>query len=192
MKVKIDKYCNWFGPYHISEWFRHVGFSEETRDKIGNYLSESKVSNFLQWIHDRKRRTVKVHIDEYDTWNMDSTLAHIIHPMLVQLKETKHGSPHVDDEDVPENIRSTFAKPKENEWDSDEFLHERWDWVLDEMIWAFKNINEEWEEEFHTPPEGKWSVENFGTIDIEGRQKVQDRMTNGFRLFGKYYQGLWD
>jgi hypothetical protein len=21
---------------------------------------------------------------------------------------------------------------------------------------------------------------------------VEDRITNGFRLFGKYYQGLWD
>ena len=43
---------------------------------------------------------VKVQIDKWDTWNMDCTLAHIIHPMLVQLKATKHGAPNVDDCDV--------------------------------------------------------------------------------------------
>jgi hypothetical protein len=28
--------------------------------------------------------------------------------------------------------------------------------------------------------------------DAEGAQKIQHRITNGFRLFGKYYEGLWD
>ena len=138
-------------------------------------------------------RKISVKLHKYDTWNMDSTLAYIIHPMLVQLKETKQGSHQVDDEDVPENIRSTNSNiPKENYWDTDEFIHDRWNWILDEMIWAFKTINEEWEDEFHTPPVGEWSIDNFGTVDMIGRQKVQDRMTNGFRLFGKYYQNLWD
>ena len=30
------------------------------------------------------------------------------------------------------------------------------------------------------------------TCDWEGRKKVEERINNGFRLFGKYYQGLWD
>jgi hypothetical protein len=29
-------------------------------------------------------------------------------------------------------------------------------------------------------------------IDFEGLKVVQERITNGFRLFGKYYQALWD
>ncbi len=29
-------------------------------------------------------------------------------------------------------------------------------------------------------------------LDFEGMQEVQKRITNGFRLFGKYYEGLWD
>lgn len=137
-------------------------------------------------------RKISVKLHKYDTWSMDSTLAYIIHPMLVQLKETKHGSPGVDDEDVPENIRSIHSTTKENEWDSDSLVHDRWNWVLDEMIWAFKTINEDWEDEFHTPPVGEWSIDNFGAVDMIGLQKVQDRMTNGFKLFGKYYQSLWD
>jgi hypothetical protein len=29
-------------------------------------------------------------------------------------------------------------------------------------------------------------------IDSEGMARVQARITNGFRLFGKYYEALWD
>ena len=28
--------------------------------------------------------------------------------------------------------------------------------------------------------------------DFEGRKEYQKRISNGFRLFGKYYQALWD
>jgi hypothetical protein len=41
----------------------------------------------------RKNRAVHVEIEPHDTWNMDTTLALIIHPMLVQLKATQHGAP---------------------------------------------------------------------------------------------------
>jgi len=29
-------------------------------------------------------------------------------------------------------------------------------------------------------------------VDREGLKAHQDRKANGFRLFGKYYQALWD
>jgi hypothetical protein len=51
---------------------------------------------------------------------MDHTLSHIVLPMLKQLKKDKHGSPLVDDEDVPEELRSTSAPAKENDWDIDD------------------------------------------------------------------------
>lgn len=38
-------------------------------------------------------RRIDIQIDKYDTWNMYHTLALIIYPMLIQLKETKHGVP---------------------------------------------------------------------------------------------------
>jgi hypothetical protein len=28
--------------------------------------------------------------------------------------------------------------------------------------------------------------------DYDGMKIVENRMKNGFRLFGKYYEGLWD
>ena len=118
-----------------------------------------------------KPRKINIRIDNYDTWSMDHTLAYIIHPMLIQLKETKHGSPWVDDEDVPEELQSTSAPPKENDWDIDDNHHTRWDWVLNEMIWAFEQHIED---------------------DCSFEEKINERKKNGFRLFGKYYQGLWD
>jgi hypothetical protein len=34
--------------------------------------------------------------------------------------------------------------------------------------------------------------ENTSRFDREGYMKYQERISNGFRLFGKYYQSLWD
>jgi hypothetical protein len=57
---------------------------------------------FLDFVHPRIEH---IKIDRWDTWNMDSTLAPIILPMLKQLREDKHGSGIVDIEDVPEHLR---------------------------------------------------------------------------------------
>ena len=93
---------------------------------------------------------VKVQIDKWDTWNMDCTLAHIIVPMLIQLKQAKQGAPYVDDCDVPDSIKSTSAPPKENDYDVDQFHFDRWDYVLDEMIWAFGQKTIDWEKQYYS------------------------------------------
>jgi hypothetical protein len=147
---------------------------------------------------------------------MDSTLAPIVLPMLRQLKDTKHGAPMVDDEDVPEHLQSTVADAKDNEWDTDSNHFLRWDWVLDEMIFAFEmKCKDDWSSEFHSGEiDARWvPVDADGNevvkgkhrymkmdrgpndthvYDAEGAQRVQDRITNGFRLFGRYYEALWD
>ena len=138
--------------------------------------------NIENYTDDGEDQVVEVQIDPWDTWSMDYTLAYIVLPMLRQLKETKHGAPSVDDEDVPEDLRSTSAPPKENEWDTDEFHFDRWDWVLDEMIYAFDcKANKD---------------EVYMRFDIkterDAMEKEQKRISNGFRLFGKYYENLWD
>ena len=65
------------------------------------------VYNVFNWIwYDRRTaQRLNVHIDRWDTWSMDHTLAHIVLPMLVQLKRTKHGAPNVDNADVPKELR---------------------------------------------------------------------------------------
>jgi len=154
----------------------------------------------------KKERKIDIRIDRWDTWSMDHTLSLIIHPMLVQLKETKHGAPFTDDEDVPEELRSTSGPPKENEWDLDDRFFKRWEWILDEMIWAFElNIDDDWDSQFHSgTPDFRFIDQDDGTSrlvrgpndtsvwDQEGQKAYSDRMQNGFRLFGKYFSSLWD
>jgi hypothetical protein len=158
----------------------------------------------------RKNRKEKVKIDPWDTWSMDHTLSIIIHPMLLQLKETNHGIADVDDEDVPEELRSTSAPPKENEYEVDANYEARWNWVMDEMIFAFEAIkNDTWEDKYHTGvidfvhkeiEEGEYKghfilekgLNDTSHFDKEGWQKENDRISNGTRLFGKYFRALWD
>ena len=137
--------------------------------------------NIENYTDDGEDQKIEVQIDPWDTWSMDYTLAPIILPMLKQLKETKHGAPNVDDEDVPEQLRSTSAPPKDNEWDTDKFHFDRWDWALDEMIYAF-DCKANKDDVFM----------RFDVNDRDAMEKEQERISNGFRLFGKYYEGLWD
>jgi hypothetical protein len=119
-------------------------------------------------------RRVNVQIDDQDLWNADHTLALIIYPLLQKIVNAKHGSPAVDDEDVPEELRSTNSEPKEFDWDIDSNWHSRWKWVLAEMTWAFGEIvDAEWE------------------LDNEAYEAHSAKIDNGLRLFGKYYRSLW-
>jgi hypothetical protein len=152
----------------------------------------------VNWlIFDRLRQIVLVKIDNHDTWSMDHTLAHIVVPMLKRLNETKHGAPNVDDEDVPEGLglRSTEASPKENDWDPDDNWFKRWDWVMTEMIFAFQSkLDDDWEQKFYkfeNDPNAPLGMKIVWKDD-EGRKAYQARISNGFRLFGKYYEALWD
>ena len=177
MKVKIGPYPNWFGPYQLCDLLRFVGVSKEKRRNLASKINEKP----FQWFHDTfQKRKVKIRIDYYDVWGMDHTLAVIILPMLKLLKEKKHGSPFVDDIDVPPELRSD-VEPAEDEYGTDGKFHERWEWVMNEMIFAFEKIvNDDWESELIL--NNKW----------EEHRAIQNRMQNGFRLFGVYFTALWD
>jgi len=182
MKVKIGPYIRWIGPYQLSDMIPFI--SEERKEKIGAYLSETWVNSVCAWFYDMNQRKIEVRIDPYDTWNMDHTLALIILPMLKQLKETSRGSPNVDDEDLPPHMRHSDPKFSEDGWDmGDNWVHYKWEWVLNEIIWSF----EEWAKDER---EERFFYNN--SFDSEGFIEYNERIKNGFRLFGKYYTGLWD
>lgn len=149
---------------------------------------------------DASQREIDIHIDDYDTWNMDHTLGLLILPMLKQLKGVKHGAPLVENSDVPDSLS---APSDQASWDTDENFFKRWDYVLDEMIWAFEQIVDEDDESPFFEKTGVWKtkeLENGGvevistglSIDSEGLKNHRRRVKNGTRLFGKYYQDLWD
>ena len=237
MKIYIGKpRDHWISPYTMLDYmFFWTDWSKCSRDKrIRSLEEESKyverpewteawsdrlapISRAIAWVLDRVHPEINyVKIDYWDTWSMDHTLSPIILPMLKQLKATAHGSPFVDDEDVPEELKSTSAPAKENEWDTDDNHFKRWDWALGEMIFAFEHkVDDSWQDAFRSGehdilwvpvdaagnevPKGEHKYYQMGKgpkatyqCDYEGMKKVETRIQNGFRLFGKYYQALWD
>jgi len=223
---------HWISPYTMLDYvFWWTDWSKCSRDRRIRSLEEEStyvehpawverwsgrlepISKAIQWVLDRVHPAITyVKIDYWDTWSMDHTLSPIILPMLKQLKEKQHGAGFVDDEDVPEELRSTSAPAKENEWDTDSNHFARWEYVLDEMIFAFTcKVDDSWEEQFRSGVHDiisvpcEWDADGRPTLyqmkdgpnntykcDYEGMRVVEARIQNGFRLFGKYYQNLWD
>ena len=245
MKVYINQYKDhWISPYTMldyaffwtdwskcSRWTLEQTLEDEARVLKGEksrYVERPEwtevwsdrltpLSRAIKWGLDRVDRKIDyVKIDKWDTWSMDHTLGLIALPMLKQLKETKHGGPCVDDEDVPDELKSTSAPDRENEYDTDENWFKRWDWVIDEMIFAFEHkLDDSWQDAYRsgehdlvwTPIDADGNVVPKGEhkyyrmdhgpndtykCDYDGIAVVEKRIQNGFRLFGKYYQGLWD
>jgi hypothetical protein len=199
MKVHIGPYKSDLIPVH--SWERKYEFMRY--EQTDNYFFAEKdylwydklvfgffdklsslVKPINRWSNSRKRK-INIRIDNYDVWSADHTLALIIHPVLVKLKKQKHGSPLVDDSDVPDYLKSTASPPKENEWDTDNNHHVRWEYVLDEMIWAFEQCTHEDNNDDQFYP-------NSDQVYEEGMKSHYKRISNGHRLFAKYYQGLWD
>lgn len=216
MKVYIGPYHHWFAPYRWAKQFLRWRYGvNKARVNLAEYdkvntLARKKfkwLRAIEEWFDVRYKRKVRVRVDYYDTWGVDSTLKPIILPLLKQLQATKHGSAMVDDDDVPEELKSTSAEPltdeQKNMGYTDNNVHKRWDWVMNEMIWAFEQIdNDDAESQFHTDanpakPRDEPGISfeegmRRGKFDAEGYTAWQNRKTRGLTLFGKYFEGLWD
>jgi hypothetical protein len=229
MKVKIGKYPNtwWTCQIHSNYMARKYGIEwKESETKFEKFLE--KLESAIRWfcnntvnhIVKHRKRKISVRIDRQDTWSMDHTLAYIILPMLKQLRATKHGSPYIEPEDIPENMHLTEretavfdhgsydktlnATDEEIEAASENF-HAQWIWVLDQMIWSFEQeVDEENDyKNYYDPYEPGEIVEGDSLFSKEERLKTgkfnadkckayNERKQLGFTLFGKYYQALWD
>lgn len=230
MKVDIGPYTPWWSSRIYTDYMNKK-YNYNNWDTPNNRFEKflEKIEDFINWVYyntinrifSKMDRKVKVKIHDYDIWGMDHTLSYIILPMLKLLKQKKKGAPFVDDEDVPEHLRSTAAEPKENEYDTDSNHFERWDWVLDQMIWSFEQeLDENPERHYYDPylpdepvePPSTYSVINadgtvteetfeletkewrrkMGKFNHEKRKAYEERKQLGFTLFGKHFQNLWD
>ena len=119
-----------------------------------------------------RNQRIDVLVEPHDVWSLDWTLAQIIHPGLIMLKQQKNGAPWVDPADVPEELRPTPEELANYEEDArtDELWFDRFDYILDEMIWAFDRIKQD--------------------VNIHSKSD-SERVDNALRLFGKYYRSLW-
>lgn len=204
MKVYIGPFNRFWGIYQILEMFPIL---ERDRDAIYDYLENSKLNTFLNWIYQKRNRNIFIKIDNYDTWNADDTMARIILPIMKQLKERKHGYGFINDEDVPEELRSCNAGPKEHEYDWDDNAEKRYEWVLNEIIWSFSQIlDDSAEDQFHTgvidpvwtPCTDNPKLYELGhgpnhthKFDKDGYMAWSKRIDNGTALFGKYFRTFW-
>lgn len=165
-----------------------------------------------------KSQKISVEIERHDTYSFDRTLAHIILPALIQLKETQHGIPSEFSSDPHLSDQTCFDFYVEDtniDFDSGEA---RWKETLDKMIWSFQQLvcddydskyhhgkmKWDWEKvdgTIHNPITGKTEPFAYKLVDLNpgehwydsvGHQLHEERIQEGLELFGKYYRSLWD
>jgi hypothetical protein len=164
-------------------------------------------------------RKVNVTIEKFDTWNCDGTLAEIIYPMLCQLRDTKHSIPN-EFSDVggePYSSQKSFDFYEDSHEEAFSIGIERWDEVLEKMIWSFEQLLQEDYPEKYKHGNGDYIFEsaekmlpNLFTGVLEPTFKIVDtnpnehwvdyvgielhkiRIQEGIDLFAKYYRSLWD
>lgn len=165
-------------------------------------------------------RKIDVQIEKFDTWSLDHTLAIIIYPALLQLKASKHGVPSELVNDVGgENYsqQDSFDFYKESHNDAFEIACQRWDDILDKMIWSFEQLlKDDYSEKYHHGKSDWDFVESdkqypnpisgvmeptYQMVDKDptshwydhvGQELHEARIQEGLELFGKYYRNLWD
>ena len=222
MKINIGPYTRDLIP--VRSWeLRYERFRSYHDEEDWNWF-DRLVYKAFEWLYtiaspfntwsNKRERNIKIRIDGYDVYSADHTLALVIHPTLVKLKEQQHGAGYVDPEDVPEGLRPSEYPNGENGYVDDTHF-DRWNWVLDEMIWAFEQCTKEdrGDSEFYNNPDQLEmnfvpvdSSKNSGVIfncqkdpakpkywvDTEAKKLHYDRISNGLRLCAKYYFNLWD
>ena len=130
---------------------------------------------------DDSSRKIQVQVEKFDCWNLDNTLAIIIHASLRTFRE------RVLDPEVIAGVPSAF-------FDSDEDLdidaaNARWADALDQMIWSFSEIAEQKPNEPDLPDQM-----NDETREIWRQEIVayHARIQSGIDLFAKHFTSLWE
>lgn len=164
-------------------------------------------------------RRIEVKIENHDTWGLDHTLALIILPALMQLKETKHGVPSEFGDVGGDNSSNQYCFEFYSETHHDAFDEKvkQWDEVLDKMIWSFQQIVEDQYDDLYHHGKAKYDFEKTAQqfqnpisgkmedtyvmvdknpgehwYDYVGHRMHEERIQEGLNLFGKYYRALWD
>jgi hypothetical protein len=146
-------------------------------------------------------RRVSVEVEQHDTFSIDSTLSYIVLPLLIQLRQTKMGVPaefaEVGGEDyIPQLCFDFYTETQE---DAFKLGTERWNLILDKMIWSWQQLAlEDYENQYYHGTLG-WIDINKNTkidkdfwVDYIGLELHNERIQEGLELFGKYMRHLWD
>lgn len=123
------------------------------------------------------RRKIKVHVDRYDTFSLDHTLALVILPCLIQLRKSQQGIPVVKDTEGDPNQES-FDFGDDLESMQYEKNTQAWNEIMDKIIWSFQQLTINYKKGFD--------------VSSEARPLYEERIQEGLTLFGTYYLALWE
>ena len=135
----------------------------------------------------RKNRAFHIRIDNHDVWNLDNTLANIIHPALVRLRERVphfgYPTPYDETEAYPDFYnQGSFEEILDREAES-KYYENLWMEKLQKMIDAFAMIIDK-DEAYDVIAHHK---------DYEDARNIWwNKIDEGLTLFAKHYHGLWD
>jgi hypothetical protein len=164
-----------------------------------------------------KERKIDVLVERWDTYSVDHTLAFIMLPLLLQLKDTMQGVPGEFTQSVGSDTDGNYCFDFIQD-DQDEVFDtncKKWYDTLDKIIWSFQQIiDDDYSNKYHhgdmkigwkpiTLPNPITGVveemyemvdenPNEHWYDYLGHQLHEDKIQEGFELFGKYFRSLWD
>jgi hypothetical protein len=211
MKVWLRKPKNWYSKHQFChDWsYRENEKLEQWKQRearLEKWVPEWPF-RLINWIiRANKPKKDLIKIDYWDLWGFDCSIAQVIYPALIKIKEKKHGTPMSFFDHVPdERLHQTTDE-------DNKIAEQKWEDTLDQMIWSFgelvnDNFNEpnyllklEWK---FKPVEGHPGLSELDTPKhTEDEEKLieqwrvdtktyHDRMQKGFELFGKHFQSLW-
>lgn len=195
MFVFLGKYSDQFNIYSVSCIIAKLSGINESKipDAFYNFLSSgfdtssdhetvfTKTINYIgAKLHTKPIKIV--HVTDRDLWSADNLMATVIVQVLKKYRATaRQGAPFVRLFDVPDHLLPETLVEFENQLDGDENtkFFKRWDYVLDEMIYAFEFITKN-----HDFIEDHIDDTYLSTI------QNRERCNNGLMLFARYFQHI--
>ena len=129
----------------------------------------------------------KIEVDDWDIWNVDYTLACVIHPVLLKYRENLTGYPELWEDGMitSHNYDRQLHFDIFDEKVERDYLLKKWKDIVDKMCRAFGMIveKEAWED--------TWMDKSYHEHKIE-EAKYYEAVDEGLALFAKHYHSLWD
>lgn len=141
--------------YGMFTWPSETSFLDKVIDKIDNYLQ-----GFYNFLARFSKPKCKIEVSGSDVMNADMTMALLIVSVMRKLKEEHYTVGNIEDDDAPSGMD----------------FSERYNWVIDEIIWAF---------------EYSYNGLVYKAKTKEERKANYERAKNGRQLFAKYFETFW-
>lgn len=173
--------------------------------------------NFQKYRKGPTERKLSVQVDRWDTYSLDHTLALIVLPLLLQLRQNMMGVPSDFTRSVGGDTDSNYCFDF-IDLDKDEVFDKgckQWEETLDKMIWSFQQlVMDDYDNKYHhgnmkigwkpveiTDPTTGKLTKAYEMVDENpeehwydhvGHMLHEERIQEGLDLFAKYYRNLWD